>query len=136
MHEDVVAARELLQSRFANEDKIFCNACREFSYVKKHCELDSTRRHLLRTAIDRLGLSTRVHDRILKVSRTIENLAGEEMIVSSHIAKPIQYRSLDRKLRLGGIELIHLSSGFIFITVPSPAITRPSFGCNPSHACR
>jgi magnesium chelatase family protein len=102
MREDVVVARELQQSRFAKADTIFCNAHMESRHVKMHCELDSVSQNLLRTAIEKLGLSARAYDRILKVSRTVADLAGKETIASSHIAEAIQYRSLDRKLWLGG----------------------------------
>ena len=64
--------------------------------MRKHCELDASSRGLLIAAIERLGLSARAHDRILKVARTIADLAGAEKIESCHLAEAVQYRALDR----------------------------------------
>jgi magnesium chelatase family protein len=102
MREKVVHARNIQLGRFENEKKIFCNAHMEPKHIRKYCDLDKGSQTLLKTAIEKLGLSARAYDRILKVSRTIADLDGKEDILSSHIAEAIQYRSLDRKLWMGG----------------------------------
>ena len=65
-------------------------------HLRKFCELDASSRRILEGAIDKLGLSARAYDRILKVARTIADLAGEEKIASAQVAEAIQYRALDR----------------------------------------
>ena len=102
MREHVIRARNLQLERFTEGRKLFCNAHMESRHVRTYCVLDSESRGLLKTAIERLGLSARAYDRILKVSRTIADLEGAEDIRSAHIAEAIQYRSLDRKLWMGG----------------------------------
>lgn len=89
-------ARKIQLERFKN-DKIYCNAKMNVSLVKKYCNLDEQGEFLLRTAFDRLKLSARAHDRILKVARTIADLEGSENIKQEHIAEAISYRSMDRK---------------------------------------
>mgnify|MGYP000927188324 FL=1 len=69
--------------------------------IRKYCKLDAASMQLLKTAMERLNLSARAYDRILKVSRTIADLEGELSIESSHISEAIQYRSLDREGWLG-----------------------------------
>jgi magnesium chelatase family protein len=102
MRTKVADARAIQLERFAGEKKIFCNAHMESRHIRIHCNLDAGSQTLLKTAIERLGLSARAYDRILKVSRTIADIEGSAYIQSPHIAEAIQYRSLDRKLWMGG----------------------------------
>ena len=92
----VVEARQVQTRRFANHRNIYCNAMMPANMVKKICALDAAGNTLLKTAMERIGLSARAYDRVLKVSRTIADLAGSEDIRSEHLAEAIQYRSLDR----------------------------------------
>jgi magnesium chelatase family protein len=93
----VNAARMVQQERFRHH-KIYCNAQMPPRLLKRFCNLDEDSHGLLETAIDRLGLSARAHNRILKIARTIADIEGLERISSAHIAEAIQYRSLDRSL--------------------------------------
>jgi magnesium chelatase family protein len=101
IQERVQKAREVQLSRFKKSGKLFANAQMESQDLKTHCELDNESSELLRTAMDKLGLSARAYDRILKVSRTIADLDRKIKIDSGHISEAIQYRSLDRQLWLG-----------------------------------
>lgn len=94
-------ARELQLSRFKSSENLFANAQMESKDLKNHCQLDTESNELLKTAMQKLGLSARAYDRILKVSRTIADLEGQTHINSGHISEAIQYRSLDRQLWLG-----------------------------------
>lgn len=95
IRERVDAARQVQRERF-RKAAIACNADMSSRHVRKICELDAPSRKLLITAIERLGLSARAHDRILKVARTIADLAACERIESGHVAEAVQYRALDR----------------------------------------
>ncbi|MGZ4809069.1 MAG: magnesium chelatase subunit ChlI family protein, partial [Thermoanaerobaculia bacterium] len=95
IRERVESARTAQRERFSR-GSIRCNADMSARHLRRHCELDAPSRRLLIQAIDRLGLSARAHDRILKVSRTIADLAGCERIESGHVAEAVQYRALDR----------------------------------------
>ena len=95
----VNAARKLQQERYKSYG-IFCNAHLKGPMIREFCRLDSEGRRILRAAFDKLGLSVRAYDRILKVARTVADLDGEELFHSKHIAEAIQYRSLDRIVRV------------------------------------
>jgi magnesium chelatase family protein len=94
--ERVQASRKIQQSRFQKEAKVNCNAQMQSRHLRQWCELDLPSRELLEAAIKRLGLSARATDRILKVSRTIADLANAENIQVVHVAEAVQYRTLDR----------------------------------------
>ncbi len=98
IRERVIAARQRQQARFAAKPKITCNARMGSRELKTHCVLDGATMELLKFAMADLNLSARAYDRILKVARTIADLAGVEDIASDHISEAIQYRSLDRQL--------------------------------------
>ena len=98
IRERVIAARKLQHARFAAKPKITCNARMGPRELKTHCELDEPARDLLKHAMTEYNLSARAYDRILKVARTIADLAGAEKITTDHISEAIQYRSLDRQL--------------------------------------
>ena len=94
----VVAARKIQNERFAGKPKVSCNARMGARDLKSFCELDATTSDLLKQAMTEYNLSARAYDRILKVARTIADLAEMEAIASDHILEAIQYRSLDRQL--------------------------------------
>jgi magnesium chelatase family protein len=97
IRERVIRARENQLDRFKDEKNIYSNSMMPPSLVKTVCEINQAGRTLLKTAIEKLGLSARAYDRILKVSRTIADLSGTEEIKIEHLAEAIQYRSLDRE---------------------------------------
>ncbi|HTL73640.1 MAG TPA: YifB family Mg chelatase-like AAA ATPase [bacterium] len=98
IRERVIAARKIQHTRFAGKPKVTCNARMGSRELKAHCELDEPTRELLKQAMTEYNLSARAYDRILKVSRTIADLAASENITADHISEAIQYRSLDRQL--------------------------------------
>jgi magnesium chelatase family protein len=94
----VVAARQRQQARFRDRPKITCNARMGSRDLKRHCVLDEPILDLLKFAMSDLNLSARAYDRVLKVARTIADLAGMEKISGDHISEAIQFRSLDRQI--------------------------------------
>ncbi len=98
IRERVVAARRRQQERFAGKRNVTCNARMATRDLKAFCALDEATLELLKMAMTELKLSARAYDRILKVARTIADLAGSERLTSEHISEAIQYRSLDRQL--------------------------------------
>ena len=97
VRERVLKARKIQEERFADHKGIYANAQMTSKLIKKHVVLDETSNELIRNAMDRLGLSARAYDRILKVSRTIADLEGEEDVQPHHLSEAIHYRSLDRE---------------------------------------
>jgi magnesium chelatase family protein len=91
----VANAREI-QSQRLSRTKIFCNAQMSSRHIKKHCKVDDASCRLLESAIDKLGLSARAYNRILKIARTIADLEKSADISVAHISEAIQYRNLDR----------------------------------------
>jgi magnesium chelatase family protein len=93
----VIAAREIQIKRFENHKNIYSNAMMPPPLVQEICVLDEFSKNLLKRAMEKLGLSARAYDRIIKVSRTIADLGGTEAILPEHVSEAIQYRSLDRE---------------------------------------
>jgi magnesium chelatase family protein len=92
----VQEARERQQARFATDSGPFANAHMSAREVRRYCRLSPAGEELLRSAMSRLGLSARAYNRILKVARTIADLAGADSIETPHLGEAIQYRTLDR----------------------------------------
>ena len=97
IRERVIRARRLQQERFRGHARVHCNAAMRSKELHKHCALGDEAQETLKRAITDLNFSARAYDRILKVARTIADLAGTEQIENPHIAEAIQYRSLDRQ---------------------------------------
>ncbi|MFH7027962.1 MAG: YifB family Mg chelatase-like AAA ATPase [Heteroscytonema crispum UTEX LB 1556] len=94
--ERVQQARSRAAHRFNSESNLRCNAQMQSRHLQKWCKLDDGSRNLLEGAIRKLGLSARASDRILKVARTIADLAGDDELKANHVAEAIQYRTIDR----------------------------------------
>lgn len=97
----VTAAREQQTQRFSEYENTHYNAQMGVKQIREFCKLEESSKELLKTAMERLNLSARAYDRILKVARTIADLAAEPQIKGEHISEAIQYRSLDRDGWLG-----------------------------------
>lgn len=97
----VTSAREIQSLRFEKMENIHYNAQMNTKHIREFCVLDEDSKTLLKNAMERLNLSARAYDRILKVARTIADLDASTEVISSHIAEAIQYRSLDRDGWLG-----------------------------------
>ncbi|PIF00099.1 MAG: magnesium chelatase [Maribacter sp.] len=97
----VTAAREIQTERFKELENVHYNAQMNTKQIREYCKLDDASKLLLKNAMERLNLSARAYDRILKVARTIADLEMGEQVTGSHISEAIQYRSLDREGWLG-----------------------------------
>lgn len=97
IRERVIRGREKQAERFKDNPEVFCNAMMPSHQVKEVCQISEAGKSLLKTAMERLGLSARAYDRILKVARTIADISGSDPIKVEHLAEAIQYRSLDRE---------------------------------------
>src|SRR5678809_145711 len=93
----VIEAREIQAKRYEDHPGIYCNAQMTSKQLKEICVINTVGQNLLKTAMEKLNLSARAYDRILKVARTIADLAASEDIKIEHLAEAIQYRSLDRE---------------------------------------
>ena len=97
IRERVIKAREMQEERYKNNPGIYCNAQMSSKMLKEICVINTVGANLLKAAMEKLNLSARAYDRILKVSRTIADLSGSQNILPEHLAEAIQYRSLDRE---------------------------------------
>lgn len=96
IRERVIQARNIQENRYRENHDVHCNAQLSSKMLRSLCRIDPGGEQLMKTAMDRLGLSARAYDRILKVARTIADLDSSEKIETQHLAEAIQYRSLDR----------------------------------------
>jgi magnesium chelatase family protein len=97
IRERVIKAREIQTLRYKEQNSIYANAHMTSRQLREICVISSVGENLLKKAMEKLNLSARAYDRILKVSRTIADLAGSDDIKPEHLAEAIQYRSLDRE---------------------------------------
>lgn len=97
IRERVIKARQIQTERFKEIQGIYCNAQMRSQEIKKYCETDEAGMKILKNAMEKLQLSARAYDRILKVARTIADLDDSEKILAAHVAEAVHYRSLDRQ---------------------------------------
>ena len=97
IRERVIKARDIQELRYKDNEGVYANAQMSSKMLKEICVINTASQNLLKVAMEKLNLSARAYDRILKVSRTIADLGGKEAIQPEHIAEAIQYRSLDRE---------------------------------------
>lgn len=97
IRERVIAARRIQAARFSNDEGVYCNAQMSSKMLCKYCAVDDAGQQLLKAAMARMNLSARAYDRILKVARTIADLAGSEQVQTEHLAEAINYRNLDKE---------------------------------------
>jgi len=93
----VMGARQIQEKRFKPQRGIYSNAQMSSKLIRKYVQLDEAGNELIKNAMDKLGLSARAYDRILKVARTIADLEGEGEVLAHHLSEAIHYRSLDRE---------------------------------------
>jgi magnesium chelatase family protein len=93
----VIKAREVQEQRYKDRNGIYCNAQMSSNMLKEICVINTVGVNLLKAAMEKLNLSARAYDRILKVARTIADLSNSDEIRPEHLAEAIQYRSLDRE---------------------------------------
>jgi len=96
VRERVIKARKIQEERFSSFKEIYSNAQMSSKLIREFVKLDTAGNELIKNAMDKLGLSARAYDRILKVARTIADLEGEENVRGHHLSEAIHYRSLDR----------------------------------------
>ncbi len=94
----VLAAQKIQKERLQDHPGVYANAHMGPSLINEHCKLEAEGRRLLKLAVEKLGLSARAYHRVLKVARTISDLAGERDIAPQHVAEAVQYRQLDRQM--------------------------------------
>jgi magnesium chelatase family protein len=97
IRERVIKAREIQAQRYTGHEGVYANAQMSSKQLKEICAINTAGQNLLKVAMEKLNLSARAYDRILKVSRTIADLANSQDIQPEHLAEAIQYRSLDRE---------------------------------------
>jgi len=97
IRERVINARQIQSARFAESPSVYCNAQMSSKMIREYVQLDEEGSSLLKNAMEKLGLSARAYDRILRVSRTIADLEGSTSVQAQHLSEAIQYRSLDRE---------------------------------------